>query len=292
MYPLCIIISDRCYENSEHCESSTKVASGTFGSLCITGFEEFDKHKLIVAEIVNPFNTFQMENCSVVITDPSPKYLKLYTCVFSDECDWLMKASNINESGMYIIRAFNTEHRCSLKDREYLKLARYDKWSRIYAPVHRGWSMTSNIAESINATLVSTRELPIYDFLEEVRLMFGRWDCDNKKEASFTFTPLIEKIQEILKINEAMSTRLMSTGCLSTEYVHNVNDKGSDKFCSNLYKPTILLKTYDFPIYPLLDKIEWFVPRYIMAELVLPPIFKRPPVRSRKKFHDKSARDF
>ncbi|KAK4726923.1 hypothetical protein R3W88_031840 [Solanum pinnatisectum] len=76
-YPLCIIISDRCYENNEHFESSTKVAFGTFGSLCITGFEEFDKQKLRVAEIVNPFNTFQMENCSVVITYPSPKYLKI-----------------------------------------------------------------------------------------------------------------------------------------------------------------------------------------------------------------------
>ncbi|XP_049360965.1 uncharacterized protein LOC125825695 [Solanum verrucosum] len=178
-------------------------------------------------------------------------------------------------------RLMKIVEKVDIRVKEYLELAGYDKWYRIYAPVHRGWSMTSNITESINAALVSARELPIYDFLEEVRLMFGRWNCDNKKEESFTFTPLIGKFQEILKINEVFS---------STEYVHNVNDKGrnyivclqkkrytcgrfqyeeiprehawavlkfkslgTNEFCSNLYTPTIVLKTYGFPIYPLPD---------------------------------------
>ncbi|XP_070003027.1 uncharacterized protein [Nicotiana sylvestris] len=61
-----------------------------------------------------------------------------------------------------------------IRVKEYLELAEYEKWARLYAPVNRGWTMTSNIAESINAALVSARELPIYDFLEEVRKMFGR----------------------------------------------------------------------------------------------------------------------
>ncbi|XP_019239734.1 PREDICTED: uncharacterized protein LOC109219716 [Nicotiana attenuata] len=55
-----------------------------------------------------------------------------------------------------------------IRVKEYLELAGYEKWARLYAPVNRGWTMTSNIAESINAALVSARELPIYDFLEEV----------------------------------------------------------------------------------------------------------------------------
>ncbi|KAF3681912.1 Ribulose-phosphate 3-epimerase, chloroplastic [Capsicum annuum] len=52
--------------------------------------------------------------------------------------------------------------------KNYLELAGYDKWARSYATVYRGWTLTSNIAESINVALVSARELPIYDFLEEV----------------------------------------------------------------------------------------------------------------------------
>ncbi|XP_019253962.1 PREDICTED: uncharacterized protein LOC109232661 [Nicotiana attenuata] len=81
-----------------------------------------------------------------------------------------------------------------IRVKEYLELAGYEKWARLYAPVNRGWTMTSNIAESINAALVSARELPIYDFLEEVRKMFGRWNCSNCKEATQTYKTLGKKI--------------------------------------------------------------------------------------------------
>lgn len=45
--------------------------------------------------------------------------------------------------------------------KEYLQLDGYDKCARIYALVHREWSMSSNIVESINYALVSTHELSI-----------------------------------------------------------------------------------------------------------------------------------
>ncbi|XP_047261229.1 uncharacterized protein LOC124894690 [Capsicum annuum] len=90
----------------------------------------------------------------------------------------------------------------------YLELAGYNKWASSYAIVHKGWTLTSNIAESINTALVSARELPIYDFLEEVRLMFGRWNCENRQEALYARTDLIEKFQAILQQNEAECTRM------------------------------------------------------------------------------------
>nr|XP_033513151.1 uncharacterized protein LOC104100705 [Nicotiana tomentosiformis] len=96
-----------------------------------------------------------------------------------------------------------------IRVKEYMELAGYEKWARLYAPVNRGWTMTSNIAESINAALVSARELPIYDFLEEVRKMFGCWNCSNRKEASHTYTTLGNKYQEMLTLSEAMSTRMI-----------------------------------------------------------------------------------
>ena len=76
-YPLCITISKRYYQNNELCESLTNATYDILGSLCITGFEKFEKQKLTVEEIVHPFGTFQMENCSMVITDPSYKYVKV-----------------------------------------------------------------------------------------------------------------------------------------------------------------------------------------------------------------------
>ncbi|XP_009775828.2 uncharacterized protein [Nicotiana sylvestris] len=77
-----------------------------------------------------------------------------------------------------------------IRVKEYLELAGYEKWARLYAPVNRGWTMTSNIVESINVALVSARELPIYDLLKEFRKLFGRWNCNNRKEALHTYTML------------------------------------------------------------------------------------------------------
>ncbi|XP_075104565.1 uncharacterized protein LOC107787758 [Nicotiana tabacum] len=111
-----------------------------------------------------------------------------------------------------------------IRVKEYLELAGYEKWARLYAPVNHGWTMTSNIAESINVALVSTRELPIYNFLEEVMKMFGCWNCSNQKEASYTYTTLGKQYQEILTLNEALSTRM--TVVPSTEHLHMVNDEG------------------------------------------------------------------
>ena len=93
--------------------------------------------------------------------------------------------------------------------KNYLEMVGYEKWARLYAPVPRGWVMTSNIAECINSTLVAARELPIFDFLEQVRLMFARWNCTNRKNASCTFTLLGKKFQEMLLLNESKSGRMM-----------------------------------------------------------------------------------
>ncbi|KAM3290560.1 hypothetical protein P3S67_018849 [Capsicum chacoense] len=163
--------------------------------------------------------------------------------------------------------------------KNYLELTGYDKWARSYASVHRGWTLTLNIAEFINAALVSARELPIYDFLEEVRLMFGRWNCGNRQQALYTFTDLIGKFQEILQQNEAECTLL-----------DNKNFK-KGPYCSDLYKPKTVLRTYDLPIYPLPHKDDWVISKKIMDEIVLSPKYKRPPGRPPKKDRGKSRRD-
>ncbi|XP_009604477.2 uncharacterized protein [Nicotiana tomentosiformis] len=176
-----------------------------------------------------------------------------------------------------------------IRVKEYLELAGYEKWARLYAPVNKGWTMTSNIAESINITLLSVRELPIYDFLEEVRKMFGRWNCSNRKEASQTYTMLGKKYQDMLTLNEAMSTCM--TVVPSTKYLHTVNDEGRhyivcllerkcscgrfqvdelpcqhawavlkskflmpEDYFSDYYKPKCVVMTYEVPVYPLPDQ--------------------------------------
>ncbi|XP_059298071.1 uncharacterized protein LOC132050718 [Lycium ferocissimum] len=201
---------------------------------------------------------------------------------------------------------------------EYLESAGRDKWARLYASVNRGWTMTSNIAECINRHLLAARELPIYDFLEEVRRMFGRWNYNNRRNGTYTFTTLGKKFQEMLSINEYLSLRM--TVEPSTEFVYTVHDGGrrfildlssktcscrmfqldeipcphawavikkknlvAEDYCSDLFKPATVLKTYDIPVDPLPDEREWNIPNHILEDVVLPPRYKRPPGRPKKR---------
>ncbi|XP_060217333.1 protein FAR1-RELATED SEQUENCE 2-like [Lycium barbarum] len=201
---------------------------------------------------------------------------------------------------------------------EYLELAGREKWARVYATANRGWTMTSNIAECINRHLVAARELPIFDFLEEVKKMFGRWNYNNRKNGTYTFTTLGKKFQEMLSINEYLCLRM--TAEPSTEYLYTVYDAGrhfivnldnktcscrmfqideipcphawaaikkknliADDYCSGLFKPHTVVKTYDVAVDPLPDEREWKIPTYISEDVVLPPRYKRPPGRPKKK---------
>ncbi|KAM3289907.1 hypothetical protein P3S67_018196 [Capsicum chacoense] len=181
-----------------------------------------------------------------VVSDRNPSIIKDVGNVYKDvphyACMWHLWGNVIKlykKSHDALLEIFYTMDKAYLKSefhmlmekvkavdirvKKYLKLAGYEKWARSYATVHRGWTLTSNIAESINGVLVSARELPICDFLEKVQLLFEKWNCENRQEASYTFTTLIEKFNDILKENEALCTRM--TVVPATEYVYAVNDK-------------------------------------------------------------------
>ena len=84
--------------------------------------------------------------------------------------------------------------------KKYLEEDGYERWSRSHATVNRGRMMTSNIAECINGCLVDARQLPVLDFLEEARILFGSWNCKNREIASYTKETLGRKFEEILII--------------------------------------------------------------------------------------------
>ncbi|XP_047264163.1 uncharacterized protein LOC124896616 [Capsicum annuum] len=78
--------------------------------------------------------------------------------------------------------------------KNYLELVGYDKWARSYASVHSGWTLTSNITESINVA----------------------------QQALYTFTNLIGKFQKILQQNETECTRMKVIP--ASEYIYTVHD--------------------------------------------------------------------
>ncbi|XP_060195187.1 uncharacterized protein LOC132624420 [Lycium barbarum] len=220
-------------------------------------------------------------------------------CVVSDRHESIIKASNgevLSPVFYALAKAYTQAEFDKLMEKiekvdflvkEYLEDAGREKWARLYSPVNRGWTMTSNIAECINGKLVAARELPVFDFLEEVRKMFGRWNCTNRRNGTYTFTTLGKAFQQLLSINECKSLRM--TVEPSTEYVYTVNDEArrfiidlKKKTC-NLFKPKTVIKTYDVPVDPLPDETEWNIPKHISDEVVLPPRYKRPPGRPKKK---------
>ncbi|XP_060216437.1 uncharacterized protein LOC132643918 [Lycium barbarum] len=232
-------------------------------------------------------------------------------CVVSDRHESIIKAAEFD-------KLMEKIEKVDFWVKEYLEDAGREKWARLYSPVNRGWTMTSNIAECINGKLVAARELPVFDFLEEVRKMFWRWNCTNRRNGTYTFTTLGKAFQQLLSINECKSLRM--TVEPSTEYVYTVNDEARrfiidlkkktcscrmfqmdeipcprawavlkskslmpDEYCSDLFKPKTVIKTYDVPVDPLPDESEWNIPKHISDEVVLPPRYKRPPGRPKKK---------
>ncbi|KAK6791439.1 hypothetical protein RDI58_010520 [Solanum bulbocastanum] len=123
--------------------------------------------------------------------------------------------------------------------KQYLELDVYEKCAQLYALVHQGWMMTSNITQCINSTLVAARELHIFDFLEQVRLIFARWNCTNRKNASFIFTLLGKKFLEMLVLNESKFERM--TVCMlmkSSFLLENV------EICWIMYSVIYVFKVY------------------------------------------------
>lgn len=84
----------------------------------------------------------------------------------------------------------------SKKLRAYLYECGYHKWSRAHATVKRTWTMTSNIAESINNIISEARRMPVVSLLDYVRQTIETWNEKHNEEGRNTFTPLTGKYNE------------------------------------------------------------------------------------------------
>ncbi|KAH0709100.1 hypothetical protein KY284_010527 [Solanum tuberosum] len=187
---------------------------------------------------------------------------------------------------------------------KYLQDAGYERWARSHATVNRRRMMTSNIAEY---------------FLEEVRILFGTWNCKNREIASYTKETLGRRFEEILIINASKCVKMKVVA--SSEYIFAVyegairyivclerktcscgrfqhdeipcahamavlkkkNIKDVHPYCSDYYKHDALTNTYALPIEPMPDKSDWIAPESVLEEVVLPPRYKKMPGRPRKK---------
>ncbi|XP_016514901.2 uncharacterized protein LOC107831633 [Nicotiana tabacum] len=117
----------------------------------------------------------------------------------------------------------------------YLYDIGYHRWSRVHATVNRTWTMTSNIAESLNAVTKYARELPIVELLEYMRTLLERWTKEKLLKAKGTFTYLGFKFNKELDDNRTLWHKLRVRA--STDYIHTVLD--------SVRRSIVVLKTRD-----------------------------------------------
>ncbi|PHU15743.1 hypothetical protein BC332_16948 [Capsicum chinense] len=156
--------------------------------------------------------------------------------------------------------------------KNYLELTGYDKWARLYATVHRGWTLSSNIAELINAALVSV--IPVSEYVYTVH--------DEEKY----FIVCLKK-----KKCSCHAFQLDEIPCVHVCVVLDSRNLEKGPYYSNIYKPKTVLRTYDLPAYPLPHKDDWVIPKKILDEVVLSPKYKGPPGIPTKKESGKSESD-
>ncbi|XP_019261113.1 PREDICTED: uncharacterized protein LOC109239060 [Nicotiana attenuata] len=186
----------------------------------------------------------------------------------------------------------------------YLYDIGYHRWSRVHATVNRTWTMTSNIAESLNAVTKYARELPIVELLEYMRTLLERWTKEKLLKAKGTFTYLGYKFNKELDDNRTLSHKLRVRA--STDYIHTVidgvrryivclenkkcscgqfqldelpcphalaalrhRDESFEQYCSPYYTRANLLRAYEIPVNPLPDESKWNVPQHITEEVFI-----------------------
>ncbi|XP_060212090.1 uncharacterized protein LOC132639669 [Lycium barbarum] len=120
---------------------------------------------------------------------------------------------------------------------EYLELAGREKWARVYASVNQGWTMTSNIAEYINYHLVVV---------------------ESSTEYLYTVHDAGRHFIVCLK-NKTCSCQMFQLEEIPYPHAWAVIKKknlSADDYCSELFKPQTVVKTYDVAVDPLPDERE------------------------------------
>ncbi|KAM6574976.1 hypothetical protein CsatA_023303 [Cannabis sativa] len=201
-----------------------------------------------------------------------------------------------------------------IRVRPYLQQVGYHKWSR-YHNNHSVYStMTSNIAESLNAANITARELPITTLMESLRALIQQWTYTNRNKAQKT-TPTAEKklvnnfVDSLTKNVNPINESMFEVVELTRSWVINLKEKTCscnrfqlDKlpcahalavikernlnvynYCSGYYTTGTWLETYSSSTYPVHNHTTWDVPQNIKVIIVLPPNQKIRSGRPRKR---------
>ncbi|XP_050222648.2 uncharacterized protein LOC126672736 [Mercurialis annua] len=190
--------------------------------------------------------------------------------------------------------------------RPYLQSIKYERWSRVHAVKKRYKTMTSNLAESLNAAIVHARELPITALLMHLHDLQQEYSYKHRKIATDTVTTLATNHEDLLFQNYINALKLQvkpSTDDIITvlergqKYTVNMKERTCTckkfeieeipcqhavavlnerriepyEYCSRYYTKAAMLATYSEIVYPLEKEEEWIIPQRVKDFIVLPP---------------------
>ncbi|XP_050211913.1 uncharacterized protein LOC126662069 [Mercurialis annua] len=190
--------------------------------------------------------------------------------------------------------------------RPFLQQIKYERWSRVHSLKNRYKTMTSNLAESLNAAILHARELPITALFMHLHDLQQEYSYKHRKIAIDTVTTLSTIHEDILLQNYINSLKLQvkpSSDDIITvlengkKYTVNMVERTctckkfdideipckhaiaflADKkiepyaYCSRYYTNAAMLATYSETVYPLEKEEEWIIPEHIKNMIVKPP---------------------
>ncbi|XP_019240079.1 PREDICTED: uncharacterized protein LOC109220072 [Nicotiana attenuata] len=132
----------------------------------------------------------------------------------------------------------------------YLYDIGYHKWSRVHVTVNGTWTMTSNIAESLNAVRKDARELPVVELLEYMRTRLESWNNEKLSKAKGTFTYFGKIYNKELEDNRTLSQKMR------VSYIHYFVDV-AEILCVFVMK--ILVRASTEHIHTVIDGVKRFI---------------------------------
>ncbi|XP_010327591.2 uncharacterized protein [Solanum lycopersicum] len=154
--------------------------------------------------------------------------------------------------------------------RPYLFDIGYSKWSRAYSNCKRTWTMTSNIAESLNNVNRLARRLPVISLLEFIRVIPSTVDLHVVAEGAKKY--IVNLNTRMCSCRRFQHYEIPCGHAIAVLRYRKLHEAG---FCYAFYSLKNLKDVYAIPVEPIPCESTWDIPSYISDPKMMSPGPKR-----------------
>ncbi|XP_050207758.1 uncharacterized protein LOC126657158 [Mercurialis annua] len=283
LFPLAFSVVDS--ENDESWEYFITQIRATFGTregICFVS----DRHLSIKSAVQKVYPEATHELCMFHLLSNLKTHFKKNAKKLKEPFFAAAKAYTKNEFDYHMKELDKLDGRI----KPYLESLGYARWSKYHSYTNRYKTMTSNLAESLNAAILHARDLPITTLLMHLHDFQQEYSYTHRNIAINTTTILTSYYEKILSYNYVKSLKIQVKP--STNQIYTVIDNGEKytvkmqerkctckkfeidelpcqhalailnemnldpyQYCSKYYTKESMLATYDETVFPI-DKDE------------------------------------